>query len=121
MSTQIQVDCKGQSIGRLAMEIMYYLRSMDDLIRYDPRSELRLGTERIVNLINVDSIKINDQWRSYKTYSGHKGLKSVQARRMLQENPLEAIRKTVWGMMPKNGSSRKLIRNIRIQGYDGEV
>ena len=115
MSVEVQVDCNGQSIGRLAMKIMYYLRSMDNLIEYDRRSELRLGKGKLINLINIDGIKVSDQYRSYKTYSHHKGLKSVQARKMLRENPLEAIRKTIWGMMPKSRGSKRLLQNLRVQ------
>ena len=73
----------------------------------------------IVEVINVDKIKITGKKLNQKIYYRHSGypggIKSKKLQEFFQENPREVLKKAVFGMLPKNKLRVKIIKRLRIK------
>jgi large subunit ribosomal protein L13 len=109
----IVVDADNQVLGRLASQIATRIRGKH-LPTFSPHVD---GGEFVV-VVNADKVKLTgDKWnqKTYYRYSGYMGgLKSITARKLIQEKPERMIRLAVWGMLPKNRLGRKLIKKLKI-------
>lgn len=107
------VDASGQTVGRLATQIAQALRGKHKA-DFTPN---QAGGDFVV-VINADKVRFSgsklDQ-KVYTRYTGYQGgLKTVNAREMLEKHPERVIEHAVWGMLPKNSLGRKLVTRLKI-------
>ncbi len=109
----VVVDAENQVLGRLASQIAVRIRGKH-LPTFTPHVDLG----EFVVVINADKVKLTgDKWnqKTYYRYSGYMGgVKSMTARKLIQEKPERMIRLAVWGMLPKTRLGRKLIKKLKI-------
>ena len=71
-----------------------------------------------VIIINCDKViltgnKLEDKYYRYHTgYVG--GLKEIQYKKLMKENPDKAVMKAVKGMLPKNSLGAKMLKKLRV-------
>ena len=108
------IDAQGQVLGRLAGKIASILRGKHK-VNWSPH----ISAGDFVVLINADQIHLSGRkWtqKSYFSHSRHIGsLKEKQASLVAPES---MIRKAVQGMLPKNKTRKKLLKNLKIYVKD---
>jgi len=95
------VDAEGVSLGRVATEVATLLRG-----KHRPTYTPYLDTGDHVIVLNAAKIqwtgKKLDQ-KLYRHYTGYPGgLREKGARKSFEDNPADAVREAVFGMLPKN-------------------
>ena len=56
-----------------------------------------------------------EEQKEYQRYSGWRGgLKTFNAKTMLEQHPDRVIMEAVWGMLPKNTISRKMMTRVKV-------
>ncbi len=107
------VDASGKVLGRLATQLATRLRG-----KHRPDFTPHLDTGDFIIVVNAEKIKLTGQkldQKMYHRHSGHLGgLKSVDARTMLEKQPEDVIRLAVKRMMPKNKLARQQIKKLKI-------
>jgi large subunit ribosomal protein L13 len=107
------VDADGAVLGRLASQIAARLRG-----KHNPAFTPHADTGDSVIVINADKIKLTGRKMEQKTYYRHSGyvggIKSVTARKLMEEKPEELIRKAVKGMLPKNSLGRQMYLKLKV-------
>ena len=108
------IDAAGKVLGRLATEIAILLRGKQ---RADFRPNQDSGDFVVVK--NVDKIKVTGKKMEQKKYYHHSGypggIKEVPMKKLFEINPAEVLRKTVWGMLPKNKLRAEQIKRLKCQ------
>ena len=109
------IDATGKPLGRLASEIAYILRGKTNP-NFAPN---KTGTDSVL-LKNADKVKITGnklETKVYHHYTGYiGGLKSVPMGKMIAKKGIEeVIKKTVWGMLPKNKLRAQMIKELKIE------
>lgn len=111
------VDASGKRVGRLASRVVSVLRGKGKP-QFAPHSDIG----DFVVIVNADKVSFTGRKWEEKTYYRHShypgGLKSVTARKLETEKPGEAIRKAVWGMLPKNRWQKKLMSRVKVYAGD---
>ncbi|HRR32809.1 MAG TPA: 50S ribosomal protein L13 [Kiritimatiellia bacterium] len=107
------VDATDKPLGRLAVNIANTLRGKNR-----PTFDPSVDTGDFVIVVNAEKVRLTgrklDQ-KEYQRYSGYRGgLKRFSARTMLEQHPDRVILEAVWGMLPKNTLSRKLMTRVRV-------
>lgn len=107
------VDAADKPLGRLAVNIANTLRG-----KTGPEFDPSVDTGDFVIVLNAEKVLLTgnklDQ-KEYQRYSGYRGgLKRFTARTMLEKHPDRVILEAVWGMLPKNTMSRKLMTRVRV-------
>lgn len=73
-----------------------------------------------VIVVNAGKVALTGKKPEKKTYYRHSfypgGLKSVSAKKMLQEKPERVIELAVRGMLPKNRLGRQMIKKLKVYG-----
>ena len=110
------VDADAQVLGRLATRIATVLRGKHRPL-FTPHMDL--GDHVIViNACKVSLTGRKAETKGYYHYSGHPGgLRALKAQDVRENDPERMIREAVWGMLPKNRLSRKLIKKLKV--YSG--
>ena len=107
------VDASGKVLGRLATQLATRLRG-----KHRPDFTPHLDTGDFIIVVNAEKIKLTGQKLDQKMYHRHSGylggLKSVDARTMLDKRPEDVIRLAVKRMMPKNKLARQQIKKLKI-------
>ena len=107
------VDATDKNVGRLATQVATKLRGKDK-----PEFTPHADTGNFVVVINAEKVNFTGKKWEQKTYYWHShypgGLKSMNAKDMLEKKPTEIVRKAVWGMLPKNKWQKKLISRLKI-------
>jgi large subunit ribosomal protein L13 len=107
------VDLDGVVLGRAASEIAKVLRGKNKAT-YTPHEDVG----DFVIVINADKVKLTGRKIDDKMYYRHTGypggIKSVNARRLLQTKPEMVISHAVKGMLPKNHLGRKLLKKLKV-------
>ncbi len=107
-----ELDATNQTIGRLATQISTLLRGKN-LASYAPNIMPRSE----VTVKNIDKIKFTGskfQKKVFYHYSGyHGGLKERKLSGLWAQNPKLVVRKSVYGMLPKNKLRDKIIKNLK--------
>jgi len=71
-----------------------------------------------VIVVNAEKVRLTGrkvEQKEYQRYSGWRGgLKTFTAKTMLERHPDRVIMEAVWGMLPKNTISRKMMTRIRV-------
>lgn len=107
------VDLKDQTLGRVSTKIARIL-----LGKNKPTFTPAVDTGDFVLAINSDKIKLTGNKLTDKIYYTHTGymghLREITAEKLLKKDSREVIKKSVWGMLPKNALGRKLIKKLKI-------
>ena len=110
------IDADGLVLGRLATEVATILRGKNKPI-YTPH----VDTGDYVIVINADKIRLTGKKLDQKRYYWHTGypggLKSVDYRTMMANNPEKALMIAVKGMLPKKSLGRQMLKKLRV--YSG--
>ncbi len=107
------VDASGKVLGRLATQLATRLRG-----KHRPDFTPHLDTGDFIIVINAEKVKLTGNKLDKKMYHRHSGylggLKSINARTMLDKKPEEVIRLAVKRMMPKNKLARQQMKKLKI-------
>jgi large subunit ribosomal protein L13 len=109
-----KIDAADKVLGRLASEISLLLRGKQK-VDFQPNQD----RGDIVEVINVDKIKLTGRKREqkkYYRYSGYPGgLKEEKASRLIKEKPEKVLYNAVFHMLPKNRLRSQMIKRLRIK------
>ncbi|HUS64100.1 MAG TPA: 50S ribosomal protein L13 [Kofleriaceae bacterium] len=109
-------DLKDQVLGRAATRIAMVLRG-----KHKPTYTPNVDCGDFVIVVNAGSVKLTGNKMDGKLYRHHTeypgGLISIPAKQLLATYPDRAIRRAVWGMLPKGPLGRRLIKKLKI--YSG--
>jgi large subunit ribosomal protein L13 len=109
----VLVDVSHQVVGRAASAIA-------DILRGKHRASYTPNTDAgdCVVVINAAQVRFTGKKLTQKEYHHHTGyfggIKSITAEKQLAKHPDRILRDAVWGMLPKNTLSRKLIKKLKI-------
>ena len=107
------VDATDKPLGRLAVNIANTLRGKNRPT-FDPSVDMG----DFVIVVNAEKIRLTGrkvEQKEYQRYSGWRGgLKTFTAKTMLEKHPDRVILEAVWGMLPKNTISRKMMTRIKV-------
>jgi large subunit ribosomal protein L13 len=107
------VDATDKPLGRLAVNIANTLRGKNRR-DYDPSVDLG----DFVIVVKAEKVRLTGrkiEQKEYQRYSGWRGgLKRFTAKTMMEKYPDRVILEAVWGMLPKNNISRKLITRVKV-------
>jgi len=107
------VNAEGRILGRLATEIADLLRG-----KKKPSFTQHLDTGDFVVVVNAEKVRVTGRKTEQKTYYRHSqypgGIKEDKLQELLAKKPEEAIRKAVWGMIPKNTLGRAVFKKLKV-------
>lgn len=110
------VDAEGQTLGRLASRVATVLRGKHKAT-YTPSADM--GDFVIItnaNKIKVTGAKLED--KKYYHHTGYiGGIKEINLESLLEKKPEEALKKAIYGMMPKGPLGRKMFSKLKV--YEG--
>lgn len=106
-------DADGAILGRLAVRVATVL-----LGKHKPIYTPHCDTGDFVIVTNAAKVQVSGNKRDtkeYYSYSGYPGgLKSMTFAMKIERKPEEIIRRAVWGMMPKNKLSRRMMKKLKV-------
>ncbi|MEA5155340.1 50S ribosomal protein L13 [Raineyella sp.] len=109
------IDAEGVTLGRLAVTAATLLRGKHKAT-FAPHID---GGDFVV-VVNASKIRLTGKKATDKLAFRHSGepggLKSVAYGDLLQKDPRRAVELAVWGMLPKNRLSRKLMGKLKVYG-----
>ena len=107
------VDAEGQALGRLASGVASRLRG-----KHNPLFTPHVDTGDSVIVVNAEKIVLTGKkWdqKNYYRHSGYMGgLKTINAKKLLEKKPEDLVRNAVRGMLPKNRLGRALIKKLKV-------
>ncbi len=112
------VDAEGKTLGRVASRIARLLRG-----KHKPVYTPGMDTGDFVIVVNAEKIRVTGKKLSDKVYYSHSGypggIRAITLGKLLAEKPEEAIRKAVWGMLPRGRLGRRMFKKLKV--YSGPV
>ena len=110
--TQIQIDAKNQSLGRLASKVAVSLRGKDKpSYKPDKLPEVQVI---IKNLTQAKFTGNKFDTKVYYHYSGyHSGIRARKLSELWENRPNYVFRGMVYRMLPKNRTRDKIIKNLK--------
>jgi large subunit ribosomal protein L13 len=110
------IDATDKIVGRLATEVVTILRG-----KHRPQFTSHVDTGDFVIVTNAEKMKYSGNKLTKKVFyqhSGHiGGIKATSARDLLKKNPEKLLKTTIWGMLPKNSLSEKVLKKLKV--YSG--
>jgi len=110
----IRIDATNKVFGRLATEIAVFLRGKNKS-NFQPN----IAPQEKVVVENIEKIVFTGkklEQKEYYHYSGyHGGLKTRFLGKEFASNPGKIFKATVYGMLPKNKTRDKIIKNLTIK------
>ncbi|MCB9638051.1 MAG: 50S ribosomal protein L13 [Myxococcales bacterium] len=110
------VDMKDQVLGRAASHIASVLRGKNK-----PEFTPFIDCGDFVVVINADQLKLTGRKMDQKLYHRHTGypggLRTMNAREMLEKKPQDVVLLAVKRMLPKGAIGRQMIKKLKI--YSG--
>jgi large subunit ribosomal protein L13 len=107
------IDADDVVLGRLAVTAATLLRGKHKAT-FAPHVD---GGDFVV-VVNASKIALTGKKRTDKFAHSHSGrpggLRSVSYGELLDRDPRRAVELAVWGMLPKNRLSRKLIKKLKV-------
>lgn len=107
------IDAEGQILGRLASSIASRLRG-----KHNPLFTPHVDTGDSVIVVNAEKIVLTGRKWDQKNYYRHSGyiggLKTINAKKLMEEKPENLVRIAVKGMLPKNSLGRTLIKKLKV-------
>ncbi len=111
------IDANGAVLGRLATLVATRLRGKHNPL-FTPHTDM--GDHVIV--INADKIVLTGRKMDQKNYYRHSGyiggLKTINAKKLMEKKPEDIVRFAVKGMLPKNPLGRKIFKKLKV--YKGD-
>lgn len=115
---EYKIDATNKILGRLATEIAVLLRGKNSP-SFAPN---RLSENRVI-VMHADKIAVSGRKRTEKHYYRHSGyvgrLKKEKFADVAARDPGFVIRNAVLGMLPKNKTRKRYIRNLVIHHNGG--
>ena len=106
------IDCKGQSLGRLATTITSLLKG-----KIKPQYHPSIDTGDYIILINADSIVINEKTKHYLVYNPGRPGHSLKIKNVSDYLPKLTIQRAVKRMLSET-ETKRLMRRLKI--YSGQ-
>ncbi len=107
------VDADGLVLGRMATEVARVLRG-----KHKPTFAPHLDTGDHVIVVNADKVVLTSDKAQNKIVYRHTGypggIKSTTYARMLENRPVEAVRGSIRGMLPKNRLGRQMLTKLKV-------
>ena len=107
------LDAKGISLGRVASRAASLLRGKAE-VDFTPH----VSANNTVVVVNIAAIKFTGAKEEKKIYYHHSGypggLKQASLGTLLQEKPLEVMKKAVYGMLPKNRLRPGIMKKLKM-------
>eukprot|EP01022_Parablepharisma_sp_SALTPOND_P007321 TRINITY_DN12992_c0_g3_i1.p2 TRINITY_DN12992_c0_g3~~TRINITY_DN12992_c0_g3_i1.p2 ORF type:complete len:150 (+),score=53.25 TRINITY_DN12992_c0_g3_i1:346-795(+) len=107
------VDATDQVLGRLASEVARRLRGKHKAI-FTPH----VDTGDFIVVVNAEKVALTGRKMEQKMYHRHSGypggIRSVNARRMLDTHPERVLIAAVKGMLPKNRLGRQMLKKLKV-------
>jgi len=107
------VDANEKTLGRLAVSVANVLRG-----KTSPAFDPSVDMGKCVIVVNAEKVKLTgrkEELNSYQRYSGHRGgQKLITMKTMRERHPDRIIKLAVWGMLPKNTLSRKVMTRLKV-------
>lgn len=110
---EYQIDAAGKILGRMATEAAVLLRGKNTAswLPY-------ITPENRVIIFNTDKIKVTGKKMEQKFYRHHTGypggLKEESLAKLLERDSREVIKLAVYGMLPRNKTRDKIIKNLKL-------
>lgn len=108
----MKIDATNKFLGRLASEIAVILQGKNKASFRPERV-----TDEIVEVKNIDKIKISgkkSKQKIYYRYSGYPGgIKKISFEDLFKKNPPEVLKKAVYGMLPKNKLRKPRMKKLK--------
>jgi len=108
------IDAEGKILGKLAVEIAILLRG-----KHRPDFMPNKDGGDFVVIKNIEKIKFTGKKFEQKIYYHHSGfmggLKEVPLKTLFKKDPVRVLRKSVFGMLPKNKLRAKQIRRLKTE------
>jgi len=107
------IDAEGKTLGRLATKIATILRG-----KHRPTYTPSLDTGDFVVVVNAEKVHFTGKKLTDKIYYHHtmypNGLKSIPLEKIMAECPEEALKKAVYGMLPKGPLGRDMFKKLKV-------
>ncbi len=107
------VDATDLILGRLASEVARRLRGKHKAI-FTPN----VDTGDFIIVVNAEKIRLTGRKMDQKMYYRHStypgGIRSVNARRLLETFPERVLVSAVRGMLPKNRLGRQMLKKLKV-------
>jgi large subunit ribosomal protein L13 len=107
------INAEGRILGRLATEVAVVLRGKNK-----PTFAPFLDMGDFVIVINAEKIAVTGRKLAKKEYYSHSqypgGLKTEILEDILAKKPEEAIKRAVWGMIPKGPLGRAVYKKLKV-------
>ena len=107
------IDAEDVVLGRLAVTAATLLRG-----KHKPTYAPHVDGGDFVIVVNASKVALTGNKRTNKLAYRHSGrpggLKTVSYGELLDSDPRQAVEKAVWGMLPKNKLSRKVISKLKV-------
>jgi len=101
-------------LGRLATKIAVFLRG-----KHRPDFRPNQDSGDIVVIKNVDKVKLSGRKMEQKKYYRHSGypggLKETPFKKVFEKSPAEVLKRTVFGMLPRNKLRAEQIKRLKFQ------
>lgn len=108
------IDASDKILGRLAVEIAVLLRG-----KADPEFAPNKMGKDTVEVSNADRVALSGNKRSQKTYAHYSGypggLRQMTYEELEEKKPGEALRRAVYGMLPKNKMRAQMMKRLTIK------
>jgi large subunit ribosomal protein L13 len=109
-----KIDAEGQVLGRLATQIASILRG-----KHKPEFQAHIDGGDVVEVINVDKIKITGKKLEQKKYFSHSGypggLKEKKMGDVFESNPGEVLRRAVKKMISSTKLRNDMMKRLIIR------
>ncbi|OGQ34542.1 MAG: 50S ribosomal protein L13 [Deltaproteobacteria bacterium RIFCSPHIGHO2_12_FULL_43_9] len=107
------IDATDKVVGRLATQVATLLRG-----KHRPQFTKHIDTGDFVIVTNAEKMRFTGEKGTKKIYFHHTGyvggIKGISARDLLRKNPEDLLKRAVWGMLPKNALSKKMLMKLKV-------
>jgi len=106
------VDAAGVALGRLAAQVAQLLRG-----KHKPTFTYNQDCGDFVIVINADKVVLTGGKKEellywHTTWPG--GLRNISRGELLAKNPVKAVERAVWGMLPKTRLGRQVVKKLKV-------
>jgi large subunit ribosomal protein L13 len=106
------VDAAGVALGRLAAQVAQLLRG-----KHKPTFTYNQDCGDFVIVINADKVVLTGGKKDellywHTTWPG--GLRNISRGDLMASNPVKAVERAVWGMLPKTRLGRQIVKKLKV-------
>jgi len=109
-----KIDATDVSVGRLATKIAFLLRG-----KHKPSFTPQVDNGDFVVVKNAKNVKLTGKKTEQKVYYRHSGfpggLKTVQAKDLMENNPAEIIERAVFSMLPNSKLRNAMVKRLTVK------